>query len=131
MARSGLRRYACIGWNQRREDITDRIQVLLWFAVVTLVVFSGFAAHAAWEAPSTVEAHQTTTPTTTASPTSTTTTTSPSSSASSPSPAPDSKGGNLFKAGGPRSGPVPLMPGGGCPFEYPVKRDGACYAGDS
>jgi hypothetical protein len=47
----------------------------------------------------------------------TTTTTS-----QSPSPNAD-----LFEAGGPRNGPVPLMPGGECPFEYPLKRDGACY----
>jgi hypothetical protein len=33
----------------------------------------------------------------------------------------------LLGAGGPRYGPVPFLPGGGCPFEYPVKRDGGCY----
>ncbi len=49
--------------------------------------------------------------------TTTTTTTS-----QSPSPNAD-----LFEAGGPLNGPVPLMPGGECPFEYPVKRGGACY----
>jgi cytoskeletal protein RodZ len=108
--------------------MTDRIQLLLWFAVVALLVFTVFAARAAWEAPPTVEAQQTTTPTTTASPAPTTTTASPAPTTSSPSSAPTSEGGNLFKAGGPRSGPVPLMPDGGCPFEYPVKRDGACYA---
>jgi len=34
---------------------------------------------------------------------------------------------NLFDAGVPESGPLPLMPGGGCPKEFPVKRNGACY----
>jgi hypothetical protein len=34
---------------------------------------------------------------------------------------------DLFEAGGLRNGPVPLMPSGECPFEYPVKRGGACY----
>jgi hypothetical protein len=34
---------------------------------------------------------------------------------------------NLFDAGGPESGPLPLMPDGGCPREFPVKRNGACY----
>ncbi len=34
---------------------------------------------------------------------------------------------DLFEAGGPEGGPVPLMPGGGCPSEYPLKRGGACY----
>ena len=34
---------------------------------------------------------------------------------------------NLFEAGGPRYGPVPLPPSGGCPDEYPVERGGACY----
>ena len=33
----------------------------------------------------------------------------------------------LLEAGGPTSGPVPVMPGGGCPEEYPVERSGACY----
>jgi hypothetical protein len=35
--------------------------------------------------------------------------------------------GNLLKAGGPSSGPVPLMPDGGCPREFPTMRYGACY----
>jgi hypothetical protein len=36
--------------------------------------------------------------------------------------------GNLLDAGGPTSGPLPLMPDGGCPREVPTKRGGACYA---
>ena len=35
--------------------------------------------------------------------------------------------GNLLEAGGPTSGPLPLMPDGGCPREFPTLRDGACY----
>ena len=35
--------------------------------------------------------------------------------------------GNLLEAGGPTSGPVPLMPDGGCPQEFPTKRDEVCY----
>ena len=35
--------------------------------------------------------------------------------------------GNLLDAGGPSSGPLPLMSNGGCPREFPIKRDGACY----
>ena len=35
--------------------------------------------------------------------------------------------GNLLEAGGPTSGPLPLMPDGGCPLEFPTMRDGACY----
>ena len=34
--------------------------------------------------------------------------------------------GTLMEAGGPAAGPVPPMPGGGCPKEYPDERDGAC-----
>ncbi len=34
---------------------------------------------------------------------------------------------NLFDAGGPAGGPVPLLPGGRCPSEYPVEQGGACY----
>ena len=38
-----------------------------------------------------------------------------------PTPAP------AFKAGGSEAGPVPLMPSGGCPKEFPVKQGNACY----
>ena len=38
-----------------------------------------------------------------------------------------SGGGNLLDAGGPQEGPVPPMPSGGCPEEYPVEEAGACY----
>jgi len=34
---------------------------------------------------------------------------------------------DLFDAGGPSSGPVPLMPDGSCPPEFPVEQSGACY----
>jgi hypothetical protein len=120
--------------------MVDRIQPLLWLAVVALVVFAGFALRAAWEAGPTVEAQQGTTltpsttyytpsPTPTASPTPTTTTASPSPAPTSPSPDPtDRPNSDPYDAGGPRDGPVPLMPDGGCPFEYPVERGGACYA---
>ena len=37
------------------------------------------------------------------------------------------EGITLLKAGGPSGGPVPSMPGGGCPKEYPMERAGACY----
>ena len=40
------------------------------------------------------------------------------------SPSPNA---DLFEAGGPEGGPVPLMPGGRCPSEYPVKQGDACY----
>jgi hypothetical protein len=38
-----------------------------------------------------------------------------------PTPAPP------FKAGGAEAGPVPLMPNGGCPKEFPIKQGKACY----
>jgi hypothetical protein len=38
-----------------------------------------------------------------------------------PAPAPQ------FKAGGSEAGPVPLMPSGGCPKEFPIKQGNACY----
>lgn len=34
---------------------------------------------------------------------------------------------SLLEAGGPGYGPVPLMPGGGCPEEFPLQESGACY----
>jgi hypothetical protein len=39
----------------------------------------------------------------------------------------DTGNGDLMNAGGPSSGPVPVMPDGGCPREFPVERNGACY----
>jgi len=42
-------------------------------------------------------------------------------------PGPQQKGGQLMNAGGPADGPIPLMPGGGCPAEFPTEKDGACY----
>jgi hypothetical protein len=120
--------------------MADRIQLLLWLAVVARVVFAGFALWATWEGGPMVEAQQRTTltlsttfftlPTSKASPKPTTTKASP--SPTSPSPVTSDRasrpGDDPFDAGGPRGGPVPLMPGGGCPFEYPVERDGVCYA---
>jgi hypothetical protein len=51
---------------------------------------------------------------------------SPLSSASaSPTPQPPR---DLFNAGGPTHGPVPLMPDGDCPVEYPEKHNGLCYS---
>lgn len=62
----------------------------------------------------------------------TTSTASPSPATASPSPStaspsPNQRRGSLMDAGGPSAGPVPLMPGGGCPEEYPVRRQEACY----
>jgi hypothetical protein len=37
------------------------------------------------------------------------------------------QGGQLMNAGGPADGPIPLMPGGGCPAEFPTEKAGACY----
>jgi micrococcal nuclease len=33
----------------------------------------------------------------------------------------------MLKSGGSAHGPLPLLPGGGCPSAYPVERDGACH----
>jgi hypothetical protein len=41
---------------------------------------------------------------------------------------PGQQRGTLLQAGGSAVGPLPLMPNGDCPTEWPVKRDGACYA---
>lgn len=34
----------------------------------------------------------------------------------------------LFESGGPEDGPMPKMPGGGCPDEFPVEKSDGCYA---
>jgi hypothetical protein len=46
-----------------------------------------------------------------------------------PQPQPQSERprSDLMQAGGPSAGPVPPMPGGGCPREYPAEDNGACY----
>jgi hypothetical protein len=52
----------------------------------------------------------------------------PSSSSPSHSPKPRPQGDrNLLDAGAPTNGPVPLMPGGGCPSEFPAKHNNLCY----
>ena len=45
-----------------------------------------------------------------------------------PSPKPKKPKRDLFDSGGPTSGPLPLMPNGGCPRVFPVQRGKACYA---
>jgi hypothetical protein len=53
---------------------------------------------------------------------------SPTSTATPTSAADDQYGtGDLFDSGGPASGPVPPLPDGSCPPEFPVERSGACY----
>lgn len=37
------------------------------------------------------------------------------------------QGGNLMNAGGPTDGPVPVMPDGNCPEEFPVQLNSGCY----
>lgn len=57
--------------------------------------------------------------------------TTPEPTAPAPPPATGSRDGNdnLLRSGGPSeaSGPVPLMPDGRCPVEYPRERDDLCY----
>ena len=118
--------------------MADRIPLALKIAAVALMVFVlGFTLRAMWESPSTVEAQQTTTysqtttstatamPTTTS--TATPTTSSTPSTASSSASASARPRDDLFKSGGPPEGPVPLMPDGKCPSEFPVQKHGACF----
>ena len=74
-------------------------------------------------------------PTTTSSPESTTSSASPSSDASA-SPQADEQDGqtrgsrqddDLMRSGGPHDGPVPLMPDGSCPAEFPTRQNGLCH----
>ena len=61
---------------------------------------------------------------------STTATASPPATASptaSPTATASASSSPLMNSGGPKHGPVPLMPDGRCPKEYPVERDGGCY----
>ena len=62
-----------------------------------------------------------------------TTTSTPATTTSTASPRPTTtttptkRNKPLMNTGGPTAGPVPLMPGGGCPDENPVQHCGACY----
>jgi hypothetical protein len=67
------------------------------------------------------------TPPVTSSPPSSPPATPPPSPPAGGSPIDSGSGEILLDAGGPRSGPLPLMPDGTCPKEFPVKRGGACY----
>ncbi len=40
----------------------------------------------------------------------------------------DTPSETLLEAGGPTDGPVPPMPGGGCPAEFPIAKEARCYA---
>jgi hypothetical protein len=79
-------------------------------------------------------------PTTTSSPESTTSSASPSSASpssdASASPQADEQDGqtrgsrqddDLMRSGGPHDGPVPLMPDGSCPAEFPTRQNGLCH----
>jgi hypothetical protein len=54
--------------------------------------------------------------------------TSPAPPRPSPPPTPTPAPTPPFKAGGAEAGPVPLMPSGRCPKEFPVNQGKACYA---
>jgi hypothetical protein len=125
--------------------MTKRTRVLLKLSIMVVAALAAvFVLRLDLDEPSTLEAQEITTATiratspTTAVPTTTTTTASPTTTAtsspspttSSPTPTPTAAD-DLFNAGGPAEGPVPLMPDGGCPSEYPVLKDGACYTADS
>jgi hypothetical protein len=86
---------------------------------------AGAAGSAAGTASPTAGASPTASATATASPSPTPAPTTPE-PAPSPSPTPQPNP-DLFDSGGPTIGPAPLMPGGGCPKEYPVRQDDACY----
>ena len=43
-------------------------------------------------------------------------------------PGPQQQAGPLMNAGGPNDGPVPVMPNGGCPKEFPVRQGHVCYS---
>src|SRR5215203_4476439 len=50
-----------------------------------------------------------------------------SNSSASHKPKPPQGSRNLFASGGPTNGPVPLMADGGCPAEFPARRNGLCH----
>lgn len=101
------------------------------FAV--LVLGAGISLHAAWEQVPFAEAAQpdpNPQPKTPSTPPKTSPSPQPKAPPS-PAPPPNSQpslgDGTLMNAGGPATGPIPLMPGGECPVEFPVQKGEACY----
>jgi hypothetical protein len=86
----------------------------------TVVSTTGIACQSAGTVTASPTATATASPTPTASPTTTGTTTT---GTALPTTPPDS----ILDSGGPGRGPVPLMPDGGCPVEYPRERADLCY----
>jgi hypothetical protein len=135
----------CIG--RGRGAVRMRRMALRMLVLATLVLASGFMLRLALQdlvkpttpaqAQNTTTAPSTTTaaPTTTAPPLTTTspspTTTSPLPTTTSPPPAKriprPTQPRTVLNSGGPKHGPVPLMPDGGCPAEYPLERADLCY----
>lgn len=112
-------------------------QRLLLIVVAVLVATAGIGLRVAWEYAPKAEAQSTTSPPPAPktpppaprTPPPAPKTPSPAPKAPQPSPPPNPDSGALMNAGGPTAGPMPLMPGGGCPKEFPVARGGACYVG--
>ena len=112
--------------------------------LLLLAVFTVLIGYAAWEYQPDASAQQTSPTTTTVSPTTTTvsptttttaipttTTVTPTTTTAAPTATAGQTPTTVPNGGGPRYGPVPLLPDGGCPAEYPVKRDDGCYVGES
>jgi hypothetical protein len=93
---------------------------------VTVDHCAGAAGSAAGSASPTAGASPTASATASPSPTPEPATPAPTRPKPAPSPTPQPNP-DLLDAGGPIVGPAPLMPGGSCPREYPIKRADACY----
>jgi hypothetical protein len=89
----------------------------------TVVSTTGIACQSAGTVTVSPTATPTATPTASLTPTASPTTTGTTTGTAPPTIPPDS----MLDSGGPGRGPVPLMPGGGCPVEYPTQRGDLCY----
>jgi hypothetical protein len=110
-----------------------RSKALTLTVMVVLVFAAGFAARLTWEQlmyPSTPAVAQDTTspsPSTTTDESNATRDQYDDNSAAQDQYQRDTGKGQLMDAGGPSSGPVPLMADGSCPAEFPVRQEEACY----
>jgi len=93
------------------------------FGLVLFVSWGAFSESGPAEAQS--QDGTTTAATSSASASPTTSSASPSSSSASAPASP--KPSRTLDSGGPRYGPVPHLPNGGCPVEYPIERKDGCY----
>jgi hypothetical protein len=113
----------------RIRSLQVALALVAFFGLVLFVSWGAISGLGSAEAQSQDGTTMAATSSASASPT-TTTSSASSSASSSVSASPSPKPRYPLNSGGPRYGPVPPLPSGGCPVEYPIKRGDGCYTSD-